>query len=41
MPVSNDIAHTAELPVIWGTQGFQGLDIGFFVAHRRARRLLG
>ena len=26
------IAHTAQLPVIWGTQGFQGLDIGFLIA---------
>ena len=31
-PVSADIAHTAELPVIWGSKGFQGLDIGFFIA---------
>jgi simple sugar transport system permease protein len=31
-PVSSDIAHTAELPVIWGAKGFQGLDIGFFIA---------
>jgi simple sugar transport system permease protein len=31
-PVSADIAHTAELPVIWGAKGFQGLDIGFFMA---------
>ncbi len=32
VPVSNDIAHTAQLPVIWGTVGFQGLDIGFLIA---------
>jgi general nucleoside transport system permease protein len=31
-PVSADIAHTAELPVFWGSKGFQGLDIGFFIA---------
>jgi general nucleoside transport system permease protein len=31
-PVSSDIAHSAELPVIWGAKGFQGLDIGFFMA---------
>ena len=31
-PVSAPIAHTAELPVIWGTKGFQGLDIGFLIA---------
>jgi general nucleoside transport system permease protein len=32
VPVSNPIAHSAELPVIWGTIGFQGLDIGFLIA---------
>ncbi len=32
VPVSNNIAHSAELPVIWGAKGFQGLDIGFFIA---------
>ena len=31
-PVSNTIAHSAELPVVWGAKGFQGLDIGFFIA---------
>jgi general nucleoside transport system permease protein len=31
-PVSNDVAHSAQLPVFWGSQGFQGLDIGFFLA---------
>jgi general nucleoside transport system permease protein len=32
VPVSNPIAHSAQLPVIWGTVGFQGLDIGFLIA---------
>jgi general nucleoside transport system permease protein len=32
VPISNPIASSAELPVFWGTKGFQGLDIGFFVA---------
>jgi general nucleoside transport system permease protein len=32
VPVSNNIAHSAELPVVWGAKGFQGLDIGFFIA---------
>jgi general nucleoside transport system permease protein len=32
VPVSDDVAHTAQLPVIWGTKGFQGLDIGFLIA---------
>jgi general nucleoside transport system permease protein len=32
VPISNDVAHSAQLPVIWGTQGFQGLDIGFLIA---------
>jgi len=31
-PVSAPVAHTAQLPVIWGTKGFQGLDIGFLIA---------
>ena len=31
-PVSNDVASSAQLPVIWGAKGFQGLDIGFFMA---------
>jgi simple sugar transport system permease protein len=31
-PVSNDVVHSAQLPVFWGSQGFQGLDIGFFMA---------
>jgi len=32
VPVSNPIASSAQLPVIWGTIGFQGLDIGFLIA---------
>jgi ABC-type uncharacterized transport system permease subunit len=32
VPVSNNVSHTAELPVFWGAQGFQGLDIGIFIA---------
>ena len=32
VPVSNDVASSAQLPVFWGTQGFQGLDIGFLIA---------
>jgi simple sugar transport system permease protein len=32
VPVSNPIAGSAQLPVIWGTIGFQGLDIGFLIA---------
>ena len=31
-PVSNSIARSAELPTFWGAQGFQGLDIGIFIA---------
>jgi simple sugar transport system permease protein len=31
-PVSNTIAKSAQLPVFWGTAGFQGLDIGIFIA---------
>jgi general nucleoside transport system permease protein len=31
-PVSNTVANSAQLPVIWGTKGFQGLDIGFLIA---------
>jgi general nucleoside transport system permease protein len=30
--VSSSVANSAQLPVIWGTKGFQGLDIGFFIA---------
>jgi general nucleoside transport system permease protein len=31
-PVSNDVAHSAELPTFWGPQGFQGVDVGLFIA---------
>ncbi len=31
-PVSNQVAPSARLPDIWGTQGNQGLHIGIFVA---------
>jgi simple sugar transport system permease protein len=32
IPISNDVVHSAQLPVFWGAQGFQGLDIGIFIA---------
>jgi ABC-type uncharacterized transport system permease subunit len=32
LPVSNDVAASAQLPVFWGEKQLQGLDIGFFVA---------
>jgi simple sugar transport system permease protein len=32
LPVSNDIADSAKLPVIWGQQELQGLHIGIFLA---------
>ena len=32
VPISGDIAASAQLPVFWGEQQLQGLDIGFFVA---------
>jgi simple sugar transport system permease protein len=32
LPVSNDIAASAKLPVFWGEQQLQGLHIGFFIA---------
>jgi ABC-type uncharacterized transport system permease subunit len=32
LPVSNDVADSAKLPVIWGQQELQGLHIGIFVA---------
>jgi ABC-type uncharacterized transport system permease subunit len=32
VPISNDVAASAQLPVFWGTHGFQGLDIGFLIA---------
>jgi len=32
VPISNDIAASARLPVFWGQQQLQGLHVGFFVA---------
>jgi general nucleoside transport system permease protein len=32
VPISNDIADGAKLPVFWGQQQLQGLHVGFFVA---------
>jgi general nucleoside transport system permease protein len=32
VPVSSDVVKSAQLPVFWGAQGFQGLDIGIFIA---------
>ncbi|HEY2073094.1 MAG TPA: ABC transporter permease [Gaiellaceae bacterium] len=32
IPISNDVAASAQLPVFWGEQQLQGLDIGFFIA---------
>jgi ABC-type uncharacterized transport system permease subunit len=32
VPISNDVADSAKLPVFWGMQQLQGLDVGFFVA---------
>jgi simple sugar transport system permease protein len=32
VPISNDVAASAQLPVFWGVQGLQALDIAFFVA---------
>lgn len=32
VPVSDPVTPSAQLPVFWGTQGFQGLDIGIFIA---------
>jgi simple sugar transport system permease protein len=32
IPISNDVVHGAQLPVFWGAQGFQGLDVGIFIA---------
>jgi general nucleoside transport system permease protein len=32
VPISNDIAKSAQLPVFWGEKELQGLHIGFFVA---------
>ena len=32
LPISNDIADSAKLPVFWGDKDLQGLHVGFFVA---------
>jgi simple sugar transport system permease protein len=32
LPISNDVAPSAKLPVFWGDKDLQGLHIGFFVA---------
>ncbi len=32
VPISNDVAQSAKLPVFWGSEALQGLDVGFFVA---------
>jgi ABC-type uncharacterized transport system permease subunit len=32
LPISNDVADSAKLPVFWGQKELQGLHIGFFVA---------
>jgi ABC-type uncharacterized transport system permease subunit len=32
VPISNTVSKSAQLPVFWGAQGFQGLDIGIFIA---------
>jgi len=32
IPISNDIAGSAKLPVFWGDKDLQGLHVGFFVA---------
>jgi simple sugar transport system permease protein len=32
VPVSDPVSKSAQLPVFWGAQGFQGLDIGIFIA---------
>ena len=32
VPISNDVAASARLPVFWGEQELQGLHVGFFVA---------
>jgi general nucleoside transport system permease protein len=31
-PLSNPVSKSAQLPVIWGAQGFGGLDIGFLIS---------
>jgi general nucleoside transport system permease protein len=32
IPISADVAHSAQLPVFWGNPHLQGLHVGFFVA---------
>src|SRR5712691_11310354 len=32
LPISNDVARSAKLPVFWGDKDLQGLHVGFFVA---------
>jgi general nucleoside transport system permease protein len=32
VPISNDVANSAQLPVFWGQKELQGLHVGFFVA---------
>jgi simple sugar transport system permease protein len=32
LPISNDVANSAKLPVFWGDPELQGLHVGFFVA---------
>jgi len=32
VPISNDVADSAKLPVFWGVKELQGLHVGFFVA---------
>ena len=32
VPISNDIAGSAELPIFWGDPVLQGLHVGFFIA---------
>jgi simple sugar transport system permease protein len=32
VPISSDVAESAQLPVFWGDKGLQGLHIGFFVS---------
>ena len=40
VPISNDVAASAQLPVFWGVQGLQGLDVALLRRDRGARRLL-